>query len=641
MNSQSSITRPPLRKLEGRRLGLVLLAVALAIGATIRAVVHREDRQRARLERRQATAARLDVLRRLAEEPTAPGPIRGIPTNAPAGERPESVAGGAAGPLAAGSEVGGDPRPEVTSAALGSPQVAGNPARATGAEPRVGDGKARKNRGEDVFDDCVVPKLTIEVPRAGVAALRSNARKYVAVTVTEGDHVYTNVALKLKGGPGSFREFDDTPSMTLNFEKLAEGQSFHGLKKLHLNSSIQDRTYLCEKISRELFNAAGVPTPRAGHALVILNGREMGLHVVLEGVNRQFLKRHFADPGGNVYDGHAGMDVGGKIPVNEGENPADRRALKALAEAVREPDLETRMKRLESTLDVDRFLTFVAMESILAHWDGYTMNRNNYRIFHDRSTDRMVFLPHGMDQVLGRRDVALVPQSPAMVARAVLEVPEFRERYQARLREMATNVFRPAAITGRVREIVARVGPVLAREKAEEGTAFRRRSASFERRVVERSAVIERQLFGRSLAAARGTNATGRLEWEPRLDLGDAQLERVKDERGRSLLQVATEAGCTASWRSHAVLEPGRYRMEGEIRTKGVQLDDADTRSGAGFRVSRHRTGQKNSGDRDWQPVRFEFEVGEQGAEVELICELRAKKGVVWFDEGSIKLTRL
>lgn len=136
------------------------------------------------------------------------------------------------------------------------------------------------------------------------------------------------MALKLKGGPGSFRSFEDTPSLTLNFEKFAEGQSFHGVKKLNPNNSVQDRSFLCEKINRELLNAAGVPTPRAGHAIVALYRRELGLHVLLEGVNRQFLKRHFQDPGGNVYDGHAGMDVGTRIPVNEGENIRDRTRLR-------------------------------------------------------------------------------------------------------------------------------------------------------------------------------------------------------------------------------------------------------------------------------------------------------------------------
>lgn len=642
MNSSLSAPVPGTSNPSRRRPWLLVFAVAFVALAGLWMVKHRIDKARATAERRQFLRMQEAMLEQMAHPTTPAGPIRSGPV---------WVESKGLSSTRTHSQDEGTSKSEILPLTIPALVATTTPVKLPPSEPTsttpsgqssTPPVKARKNRGEDLFDTCVVPTLVIEVPRSGVAALGANPRRYVTATVREGDIRYTNVALKLKGGPGSFRNFEDTPSLTLNFEKFAEGQSFHGLKKLHLNSSIQDRTFLCEKISRELFNAAGIPTPRAGHALVTLNGREMGLHVLLEGVNRQFLKRHFEDPSGNVYDGHAGMDVGTRIPVNEGENPKDRQRLADLAAAAKESDLNTRRERLEKVLDVDRFLTFVGLETLLAHWDGYTMNRNNYRIFHDRASDRMVFLPHGMDQVLGGREVALFPKSQAIVARSVLEVPEFRARYRSRLRELATNVFQPTAIAGRVREIVSRVGPVLATEDIEAASAFRRRASSFEKRIAARSISVERELFGAPVLASRTTHGAPEVtEWEPRLDLGDATLERVQDERGRAVLRVTTSKGCTASWRSRAVLEPGRYRLEGDLRFQGVELDSADPRSGAGFRISRQRTGQKNTGNREWSAVRHDFEVSETMLDVELICELRAKKGVLWVDPESIKLTRL
>jgi spore coat protein CotH len=118
------------------------------------------------------------------------------------------------------------------------------------------------------------------------------ARRFV-----KGKPLYTNVAVHLKGS-FSFQPIDGKPSLTLNFDRFAPGQRFHGLTKIHLNSSLQDPSYLCEALARELFNDAGVPTPRAGHALVNLNGRQLGLFVLIEGVNKQFLKRHFKSANG-------------------------------------------------------------------------------------------------------------------------------------------------------------------------------------------------------------------------------------------------------------------------------------------------------------------------------------------------------
>ena len=187
------------------------------------------------------------------------------------------------------------------------------------------DAPARKHSqkpppGEDLFVDGYIPALRIEIPDAGVTGLRRSPRRYVRATVKEGTIVYTNVAIHLKGGPGSYRELDDVPAFTLNFDRFADGQRFHGLKKIHLNNSVQDRTFLSEKISRELFEVAGVPAPRAGNAKVDFNGRELGLYVLVEGVNKQFLGRYFKDTTGNVYDGHSQSDVTRNLPTNSGEN---------------------------------------------------------------------------------------------------------------------------------------------------------------------------------------------------------------------------------------------------------------------------------------------------------------------------------
>ena len=271
--------------------------------------------------------------------------------------------------------------------------------------------------------------------------------------------LYTNVAIHLKGGPGSYRQLQDLPAFTLNFDKFAEGQTFHGLKKIHLNNSVQDRSFLSEKISRELFEAAGVPAPRAGNAKVTFNGRDLGLYVLVEGVNKQFLHRYFKDAKGNVYDGHSGTDVTDSLPTNSGEEPKSR--LRALADATKEP-LDTRLASLEKTLDLDRFLSFLAMEMMLWHWDGYTMNRNNFRIFHDRDSDRMVFLPHGLDQVLGKPRGPILPERTAgLVAHSVLEIPEARRRYRERVAQLSTNVFRADAIIDRIHEVAEKIEGVL------------------------------------------------------------------------------------------------------------------------------------------------------------------------------------
>jgi spore coat protein H len=503
---------------------------------------------------------------------------------------------------------------------------------------------AGRQAGDDLFKDIVVPNLELDIPAEAVVRLTVSPRTYVRVDIREGERLYTNVAIRLKGGPGSFQRLHDTPSFTVNFDKFAPGQTFHGLKKIHLNSSVQDRTFLNEQISRELFEAAGVPVPRAGHAIVAINRRDPRLYVVLEGVNKQFLKRYFKDAEGNVYDGHSGTDVTNKLPVNTGEEDLSR--LRDLAGAAREPDLDVRLTKLEQTLDIDRFLSFVALEMMLTHWDGYTMARNNYRIAHDRDTDRMVFVPHGMDQVLGNPRQQLLSPAPAgLVARSVLQIPEMRKRYRDRVADLTTNVFRVSSITNRIWEVAEKVAAALEEVDPATAKSYRDRIApAVCKKVRQRATDLIREINPGELPASvkfdRSASAS-LTNWTAKTDVGEARLTHEKDESGNIFLYIGTTSGCTASWRTLTTLDQGKYRFEARVRTKGVVIDPADPRAGAGLRISRHRNGQKNAGDRDWFQVTFEFDVQHDGDEKELICELRADQGEIWYDLKSLKLRQI
>ncbi|PYJ79924.1 MAG: hypothetical protein DME22_24750, partial [Verrucomicrobia bacterium] len=63
-------------------------------------------------------------------------------------------------------------------------------------------------------------------------SLRKEPRKFVSATVQEGELVFTNVAVHLKGAAGSFRQIDDKPALTLSFGKFVPSQRFHGLQKI-------------------------------------------------------------------------------------------------------------------------------------------------------------------------------------------------------------------------------------------------------------------------------------------------------------------------------------------------------------------------------------------------------------------------
>ena len=514
-----------------------------------------------------------------------------------------------------------------------------------GQKPQVGEADA-------FFDGGTIPLLRIEVAATNLNKLRGNARAYVPATIREGDRVYREVGLHVKGAAGSGRPVDDSkPAFTLNFDKFVDGQHFHGLDKLALNNSVQDPSYVTEAICSELFLAAGVPTPRTTHARVVFNGNDMGLFVLKQGFDKSFLRRHFKNVKGNLYDGGFIRDVTEPLDRTSSlGDVSDRADLKALVAAAGEPDLTRRFSRLEEVLDLDRFLSFVVLEMLTWHWDGYTLKRNNYRIYHDPDSRKLTFFPHGMDQMFWSAAGEIIPargQAEGLVAQALLETKEGDRRYRERLGQIITNVFTLPRMTNQLNQLRARIRPVLEDFNPELARQHDAAVTNVLNQLIGRANMVRQKLTEPEPEPLRfATNGEAALiAWYP-LDLrGTGQLDRP-EEAGLKTLRIVTgaEGRCTASWRTRVILPAGTYSFTGRLRTAGVVplAKDVNTKGlGAGLRQSQRQPRKHGFvGDTDWQGIEYDFTVARESEVVALVCELRAERGQAWFDLGSLKLRR-
>lgn len=492
--------------------------------------------------------------------------------------------------------------------------------------------------GVDLFTNGTIPRLRIEVTREAVVSLRDKPREYVPATVSEGDTIYQRVGVHLKGSTGSFRTLDDKPSLTLDFAKFQEAQRFHGLRKIHLNNSVEDPSYVNEIIGGEIFRANGVPTPRATRALVMLNGRTCGLYVLKEGFTEDFLKCHFQRISRELYEPEEGHDVDQKLKRNSVlASEVAPSALKALADAARESDADLRWQQLGAVLDLDQFLKFMSLEIMLGHRDGYCLARNNFRVYHDLDSGKMVFFPHGMDQLFGSADLPWQPALGGLVANAVMSTAEGKQRSADCFRSLFAGAFKVETLTNRVDQLVQELRLVL---NADEWTRIQKEALIVKERIIQRQRSLISQLnqplsklieFVSGVAPLRGWRAA-EVPAKGRLDIVDGV-------EGSRVLHIATSSETVASWRTVALLPPGRYRFEGRVRIASVEPLAYGVHHGASLRIrGRERRVTPFTGNSEWRLLSEEFQVVQSVEEVEFICELRARAGEAWFDLNSLQV---
>lgn len=491
--------------------------------------------------------------------------------------------------------------------------------------------------GAEIFSDPIIRKFRIAIAEPDLTELKKDNRKYVRATVTQGDKVFKDVGVHLKCN-GSFQPLDRKPCFSVKFDRYTRGQKYLGLSKFMLNNSAQDGTFLAEFIATGLFRDAGVPAARITHAFVELNGRDLGLYVLLEAENKDFLSQYFKNTRGNLYEAYL-QDIDQRLDQDNGKETSQA-DLKALFEVTKEPNAAERWKRLNQVMDVDRFISFTVLEMFVSHTDGYAFNRNNFRLYHDPYSDRMTFLTHGIDWAFGNPGISIRPPLQSLVVKAVLQTPEGRRLYRERVPQLFTNCFRVDVLTNRVNQQVAKLkaaarNPNEAREFENYGANLRNMIVARAKNIAEQLAVPEPEPL--KFDAAGMARLPG---WRIKTDSGAAKLETLNDA-GKSTLHInANKAACVASWRSRVQLAAGKYRFEGKARAAGVVPQTTDPGIGAGLRISGGKRTNKISGDADWTALAHEFEVLEGGEEVDLVCELRAQKGEVWFESDSLKLIR-
>ena len=496
----------------------------------------------------------------------------------------------------------------------------------------------KMDTAKEAFFQWPVWKIEINISPQNIQHLREKSREYVRAQVKLLDEHLDDVAIHLKG-IGSFRPIDDKPSFTIDLNRFVRGQSFKGLRKLHLNNSIEDSSFLREKIGTELFQSANLPAPLVTHALLELNGKPLGLYVLKEGFDDNFLSRNFKNAHGKLYDPSAFDNLEKSSAHSALDLSSDPLELQTLADAVYDPVLSRRWERLQQILNVDQFFSFMAVEIMLGHWDGYCLGKNNFRMYADPVSGKLMFLPTGMDQILSLPNLPFKPLMKGAIAHSILEIPEAQTRYFSKFEALFNELFLPATLTNRVKQWALSIQPYLPKKEFDN---IWRESLELCDQIVEREKVLRISLKhpNPSLVVFSGTQAYLN-NWIPAKGFSGVRIHDTFDSDGYPVLCIQTKSTASVSWQSKIQLKTGRYRFQGEASVNEIKSIPYGKHQGACLRVAGNpQRSESLIQNCAWKLLSTDFEVTLPEEEITLLCELRASAGEAKFKKKSLMLIK-
>ena len=314
--------------------------------------------------------------------------------------------------------------------------------------------------GDQVFATGVLHQVTIEVAAADLDTLDNDQTVRVPCTVTVDGATVAGAGCRKKG-TSSVRPLSDKAGFTVKFDEFVPGARLDGLKMLAIDNAIQDPGLVSGHVAYEVFRRAGLPAPRTSHAVVTFNGTVKGVFVLEEATTPQYLAAHFGDGSGNLYEGPwdfaqgvAAADL--KDEVEDLRSRADLEALSAVVLDSPDGEFEAAVRPL---LDVDRFITNIAVELIACLWDNYAYIAWNYYLYDAPADHRFVMLPHGVNWPyyvadLDPLDLYTYPWGsqfpPGRLAERVRQVPALDAAFRAELARVAGDAWDVGVLRARI-----------------------------------------------------------------------------------------------------------------------------------------------------------------------------------------------
>lgn len=291
-------------------------------------------------------------------------------------------------------------------------------------------------------------------------AIKSSS--YVHCGVSFMGETFPDAACRLRGSPQYWHE-EKKPQLKVKFNRWDPDGRFLGMRSFNLEYLYTQDAPVRDRVAMWVMRKAGLPAPRVGHVRVTMDGKDRGLYMVIEPVDREFLEAWFAEPDGNLYEG------GWLKETNEDDpNICDMQAANDLVtlEELGQDHSEFR-GALARIMDVGQVIRVMAAETVFPTVDNLANGSTNFYFYHHPGQG-FVAIPWDLDGVLkSEDDVKSLMNSrneTGKLLQIIREIPEWDELFVDSLVEIRDGPF--AALDAEVDRVCALVRPVVAEDEA-------------------------------------------------------------------------------------------------------------------------------------------------------------------------------
>ena len=311
---------------------------------------------------------------------------------------------------------------------------------------------------DSIFKKDGVIDIKVEIPEEDFKNMLADplAEEYKTADVTVNGTTIKNVGFRTKGNltlRSVANSDSDRYSFRIKLDKYVDGQNLLGLDEFVVNNMYADPSYMREYLSYEALKEIGADVPETVFANVYVNGELYGFYLCVEAIDDSFLERNFGDNDGNLYKQEKGSTLEysengnyDSYVLKDGEDET-KTDIKNLTKVLSEMP-QGEKGNIESVLDVDSALKYIAANTVLGNYDSYSGNLvQNYYLYSQKGKFTVIPWDYNMSMAgFGAgNDATTIPiDEPVMgvdiknlpLINNLLAVKEYQDKYHEYVKEL-------------------------------------------------------------------------------------------------------------------------------------------------------------------------------------------------------------
>ena len=294
----------------------------------------------------------------------------------------------------------------------------------------TGDENFLTKNSDYIFEQSSLHTFELTIPQTNYNQINNDpaAEEYVEGSLSFDGETLSPVGIRYKGSIGAYvnclsgNDWSNPSgektctklSMKIKINWNGSAQKFYGLKKLQLHAMNLDPTQMRDRLAYHLFAEMGIPSPRAVHARLKINGEYIGLFILVEQIDNRFAKYHFDEGDGNIYKEVWPINEDGQVQSNltyqralktNEDDSQDFELMNGFANDISSSTLENRKSMVEKWMNVDEIISYAVVDRTIRaddgpfHWycGSGSCSNHNYYWYEDPSTQKFHLIPWDFD----------------------------------------------------------------------------------------------------------------------------------------------------------------------------------------------------------------------------------------------------